>query len=436
MRILFIVPYAPNLIRTRPYNLIRYLNEGGHEVTLLTLYSSAEEQQDLTTLQNAGVRVISEPLSRSRSLLNSAGAFWTPEPLQAAYCWQPALAHRIDEVLRPVNGQPPVDVIHVEHLRGARYALHALTATRQIRPTNESHTVSDKHAIPVVWDSVDCISHLFQQAKTQSKSRFGRWITRFDLPRTEHYEGWLAWQFDTVLTTSTVDQEALLQLASAYRTGSPVIEVLPNGVDLDYFKPDPSVIREPATLVLSGKMSYHANVSMAVHLIDEIMPLVWAKRPDVQVQIVGKDPAPQVQALAAHPQVIVTGTVPDVRLYLQKATVAVAPITYGAGVQNKILEAMACATPVVATPIAARSLSTGPNHEILIGRDAVEFAAAILSLLEDPGWRTRVGDSGRAYVEVHHRWSRIVESLVKTYDTLILDSRTRGVKDATTQIDS
>ena len=120
------------------------------------------------------------------------------------------------------------------------------------------------------------------------------------------------------------------------------ITVLPNGVDLDYFCPSPEP-RRPATVVISGKMSYHANVTAALHLVEGIMPLVWRERPGVKVTIVGANPPRPIRQLAQRfpGQVEVTGTVPDVRPYLRRASLAAAPVPYGAGIQNKVLEAMA-----------------------------------------------------------------------------------------------
>ena len=111
------------------------------------------------------------------------------------------------------------------------------------------------------------------------------------------------------------------------------IAVLPNGVDLVHFNAN-GAPREPDTLVFSGKMSYHANETAVLHLVNEIMPLVWRKRQHVRLMIVGKDPSRAVQALAARhaPLVFVTGTVPDMRPYLQRSALAVVPVPYGAGI--------------------------------------------------------------------------------------------------------
>lgn len=395
MKILFVVPYVPNLIRVRPYNLIRALSERGHEVTVLTLWVNEQEQKQLEELQEIAHSVQALPMPAWRSLLNCVPALFSADPLQTVFSWQP-------ELVKHLNGRSPYDVIHVEHLRGARYGLHLKTNT---------------HA-PVIWDSVDCISHLFSQAATQSKSAVSRLRSLFELKRTKRYEGWLLDKFDHVLVTSSLDQRALLEL-NGDRPHAP-ISVLHNGVDLDYFSPAPFAEREKDTIVVSGKMSYHANVTMVMHLAKEIMPHVWAQKPEVKLWVVGKDPVREIEALSQHPNVTVTGTVPDLRDYLGRAAVAVTPITYGAGIQNKVLEAMACATPVVTTPKAVAAIDVEHNRELLIASTPKMFAQELVNLLADPDKQQRLAQAGRDYVEKYHSWSNIAARLENIYHTAIV----------------
>jgi polysaccharide biosynthesis protein PslH len=415
MNVLFVVPYAPTPIRTRPYNLLRGLARGGHNVTLATLWENEQERQALEELDNEGIRVISVRLAKIRSAWNCLRALPTATPLQAVYCWQPKL---MDNIQSAVDSRQ-YDIIHVEHLRGARYGLRI--------------TQSPNHP-PVVWDSVDCISHLFEQASRNSRSPFGRIVTRLELGRTRRYEGWLVNQFDHVLVTSSVDAAALsalpprltshssrpIDLQSAIINHKSEISILPNGVDLDYFA-STDAPREPETIVFSGKMSYHANVTAAIDLVNDIMPRVWQVRPNARVQIVGKDPPREIRELAMRhtPFATCTGTVPDIRPFLRGATVAVAPIAYGAGIQNKVLEAMACGTPVVATTQAVSALHVRDGEQLLIGNGAEAFARQVLRLLEDGDLRRRIGQAGRCYVEKNHDWDGIVSRLVETYAEVV-----------------
>ncbi|MCP4421386.1 MAG: glycosyltransferase [Chloroflexi bacterium] len=399
MNILFVVPYVPNLVRTRPYNLIRHLSARGNRVTVFTLWATEQERAELSHLKEICDDVHAIPMPLWHSLLNSALALPSRKPLQSVYSWKP-------ELVSHLNGNSHYDVVHVEHLRGSRYGLHLKENTN----------------LPVVWDSVDCITHLFRQAASQSKSIKGRLRSWLDLERTANYEGWLLDKFDHILVTSPVDREALLSLKLNGRKPAP-ISVLGNGVDVEHFSPDASVTREPATLVISGKMSYHANVTMTLHLVREILPHVWQQRPDVKLLVVGKDPTREIEALAENRNIIVTGTVDALPPYLQKATVAVAPITYGAGIQNKILEAMGCGTPVVTTPQATAALSIEPNKDILVADSPEACAQKIVGLLEDKKQQEMLSRNGRNYVEEHHHWPNVAAKLEKIYTEAIASSR-------------
>ena len=399
MRIAYIVPYVPNLIRTRPYNLINQLSRLGHEVVVFTLGSSSQDLIDAQTLRDKckDVHYYSHPVWHS--FINSAAALPSRKPLQSVYSWQKSIAIQISKHV----SRSKFDIVQVEHLRGSGYG--AFLKSRF--PT-----------MPVVWDSVDCISHLFEQAASQSRSFFGKFVTRFELSRTQKAEGDLACKFDHVLITSSSDKNALMKLVPGGKC-SPQISILTNGVDLDYFYPNPDIQRDPETIVFSGKMSYHANISMAQYLVAEIMPRIWKKRPAARLYIVGKDPSEDIKRLAKNPLITVTGTVDDIRPFLWRATVAVVPLLYGAGIQNKILEAMATRTPVVATGKALSSLQVQSENQLLACNDPDAFSQAVLRLVDDQDLQYRIGNSGADYVRTYHNWVSIASQLESIYHQIL-----------------
>ncbi|MGB9722728.1 MAG: glycosyltransferase [Chloroflexia bacterium] len=417
MDILFLTPYVPTPIRTRPYNLLKALAGRGHRIALfcvaqgegwLARSPAPDESAALEELRALGITVRAVVLPRLHSLLNCLRAFPTPLPLQAVYSWSPSLARLLHNALTTppdAPGPAPHALLHIEHLRAAHYGLRLQKQTRL--------------SIPMVWDSVDCISYLFEQSARASRSAFGRLVTRFELARTRRYEARLLRAFDRTLVTSPADAAALAALPSppASRPGpcalSPEPFILPNGVDLAYFHPD-NLPRRPE-VVFSGKMSYHANITAALYLAHEVMPRVWERRPDVQLTIAGSRPPRSVRALAGE-RVTVTGYVEDIRPFLRRAAVAVAPMPYGAGIQNKVLEAMACATPVVATPQAVAALRAHPGTHLRVGETSDELAAHILDLLEHPEAAEALGRAGRAYVEQHHDWQSAARQLENLYE--------------------
>jgi glycosyltransferase involved in cell wall biosynthesis len=268
--------------------------------------------------------------------------------------------------------------------------------------------------IPRVFDSVDSITHLFEQASRMAPRWRQRLMARVDLARTRRFEARVTRMFDRTLVTSPLDAEVLARLSGS---GDGHIVVVPNGVDLGYFRPSQSA-PDPATIVFSGKMSYHANAAAALHLARDIMPRVWAQRPDARLILAGKDPSPAVRALGEEPRIEVTGFVDDLRPYLWRATVAVSPLLYGAGIQNKVLEAMATGTPVVVAPRVCDALRAQPDRDLLVAEDAERFAGRILNLIGDPAQRDQIGPAGRQYVEQYHDWNKIAQTLIGVYHTV------------------
>jgi polysaccharide biosynthesis protein PslH len=398
MRILFIAPYTPSPIRVRPYQFIRALAHRQHAITLVCPTHAPEDEQQLAALRSICEQVVSVPQGRFTAPRNYLQALPGTLPLQAVH----SLNQRLVASIRDAARSGRYDAIHIEHLRGAQLGIAALTGLPL--------------TTPVVFDAVDCISLLFERALRRSPAPAARLMAFIDMARTRRYEAHYQDRFSCVVATSPEDRWALETLRQHY--GLPParpIEIVPNGVDLTYFAPQPTR-REATTLVFSGKMSYHANHAAAVYLIEEIMPLIWQQRPDVQLKIVGANPAPALQALAQHhEQIEVTGYVADLRPYLSTASIALCPIRYGVGIQNKVLEAMAMATPVIAAPQATVALHARPESELLLAANATEFARQTLRLLDDPQRQAMLGFQGRRYVERYHAWEASAATLEHCY---------------------
>ena len=401
MRVLFITPYLPSLIRVRPFNLIRTLALRGHQITLLALRPPSEDSGGFADLQGWCQSVHVVELPRWRPLWNGLRTLPTSVPFQASYSRSPQMNQLIDRRL----SDDDFDVIHLEHLRGAELG----------------RGFNIHHSPPIVFDAVDSISLLFERAAQGAPRWKSRLLARIDLNRTRDYEGKFLQRFSRVLVTSPDDRDALAKLSqlNGGDTGTNKrLVVLPNGVDLNYFKPLQER-RQPNTVIFSGKMSYHANTAAALDLVQSIMPAVWVERPQTQVWLVGKDPPAVVRELAKDPRVKVTGTVPDIRPHLGRATLSVSPLRYSVGIQNKVLEAMAMGTPVITTSGACRALMVEPDTHLLVGDTIPSLAQAILWLLGDADKRHRLGRAGRTFVENHHDWDSIAALLEAVYQESI-----------------
>lgn len=187
------------------------------------------------------------------------------------------------------------------------------------------------------------------------------------------------------------------------------VRALPNGIDLAFY--DPAAAFAPLEappagplLVFTGQMSYRPNVEAVTAFAGEVLPLVRRAHPDACFAIVGRDPTEAVKALADRPGVIVTGEVADVRPWLAAASVAVTPLAIARGVQNKVLEAMAMARPVVASPGAFRGIEAVPGRDLVVAEGAEAQTAAIIALIGDPQRAAAMGKAARRRMVDGYSW--------------------------------
>jgi len=178
----------------------------------------------------------------------------------------------------------------------------------------------------------------------------------------------------------------------------------PHGVDVDRFAPRTDVAEEPFTLVFNGVLRTYTNVHAITWFAEHVWPLVRADEPRAKLLIVGRDPRPEVLALAELDGVTVTGEVADPADYIARAAVCVNPVQVGAGMQNKLIEFMAMEKAVVATSVANEGIRAAPGEHLVIADDARAFADAVLALLADPARRAALARAARAYILEHWTW--------------------------------
>jgi sugar transferase (PEP-CTERM/EpsH1 system associated) len=194
---------------------------------------------------------------------------------------------------------------------------------------------------------------------------------------------------------------------------------VPNGVDSDYFSPERAYANPyeagGPTLVFVGAMDYWPNVDAVTHFARSILPVVRARFATLRFVIVGSNPAPEVEALARDPGIIVTGRVPDVRPYMAHAAAIVAPLRVARGVQNKVLEGMAMAKPVIASPEALTGITAVIGAEILRAATPEEFVGAIdQAIMTEQG--SVIGSQARRRVIADYEWAASLRQLDAAID--------------------
>jgi sugar transferase (PEP-CTERM/EpsH1 system associated) len=382
MRILCLtarLPHPPNRgDRLRAYNFIKSLARQ-HELHLVSFISHDDERANIKPLNKfcQDVRVVH--VSRARSILSVGTNIWRSIPLQAIYYRSEAMQHLVDQKLSEVD----FDAAYIHLFRMAPYLAHS---TRLYR----------------IVDLTDVISREIERSLSY-RSIVSRLIYTIEKPRIQRYERFVANTFEEVWLISEADRQALATICPSAN-----IQVVTNGIDTDRFYPTGIPIL-PNSLIFTGHMGVAHNVDAATQLAQHVLPLIQKEIPDCTLQIIGAEPLPIIQKLALNPTITVTGYVPDLNDYLNRAALFVAPLRFAAGVQNKVLEAMATARPVITTSIVNEGLGAIPGKEIIIADTSQELAEQVVILLRDQALASNIGQNGMNYVRQKYSWNMVLE---------------------------
>ena len=372
------LPYPPNKgDKVRSHAFLRHLS-ARHRVFLGTFVDDPADWLHLEALKRmcAGLHV--EPIVPWRRRLASLASLTGAEPASLAYF----RSARLEEWVRGTVRDERIERAFVFSSPMAQYVLDL--------PLRACVDFVD-------LDSAKWAEYALRRAWPASA------VYRREAERLLDYESMVASRADSSLFVT--DEERRRLVAHAPATAERVATVA-NGVDSDYFSPtrqfdSPFAAGEQA-IVFTGAMDYWPNIDAAVWFAREVLPLIRRHRA-TRFYVVGMNPHPAVRALAGDPAVTVTGRVADVRPYLSHAAVVVAPLRVARGIQNKVLEAMAMAKPVVASTACAGGLSARAGFEFDAAADAPSFAKAVLAAME--GERAHaLGANGRAWVLRHYTW--------------------------------
>jgi sugar transferase (PEP-CTERM/EpsH1 system associated) len=377
------IPYPPNKgDKIRSYHLLKHLARH-YRVHLATFVDDPDDWQYVPHVEAlcasshfAGMKPL---LARVRSLQ----ALVKNRSLSLEYYRDASLARWVDDTV----AKHRIERVLVFSSSMAQYADRYRSARR-------------------VVDFVDVDSDKWRQYADQ-KSWPMSWLYRYEARQLLAYERRVARDYDASLFVSAPEADLFRQLAPE---STAKIGHFSNGVDTDYFSPDqphadPYAPGERA-LVFTGAMDYWPNVDAVQWFAADVFPQLRERFGEVKFYIVGSRPAPAVQELAKLPGVVVTGTVPDVRPYIAHAAVSVAPLRIARGIQNKVLEAMAMATPVVVSPQALEGIDAVPGSELVLAEDAGAFVDAVTALLAgQDSAAAAIGAAARAKVQRSYSWS-------------------------------
>ena len=392
------IPYPPDKgDKIRSFHELVYFKEKGWKIHLCTFMDDPEDRQHISSLKKYCETLAVFNLPAFRQKLSMARAFLQKKPLSVGAFYHFKAQKYVDNIL----ANYPVQAFFCFCAPMAEYLFCS-----KFKPLEKADKSLSRAASQTFFmDFVDVDSEkwaLYAQNNTGAKS----WIYNLENKLLSKYEQKVAIYFDGVSVVSRSEAELLSkmngQLAKVYAFG--------NGVDLNYFKPQQSLGKstehsKTCKLVFCGQMDYYPNIDAMLWFAEEVLPKLKAHLPALQLTIVGSRPTRDIQKMAQDHEIQVTGRVKDVRPYLNQAHISIAPIRIARGVQNKVLEAMAMAKPVVATEQAFEGIDAKANQDLLVTQAEPEtFAQAISELFKDPLQASRMAVSARQRIEKHYSW--------------------------------
>lgn len=402
-RILMVTPLLPH---PRPVNggeMVRFGQlralAGEHRVTLLSFIRPDDPAEDeaVAIFREMGVRVET-----------------VPRPLPAGLG---GVARRVRLAGRWVAGSDPLRALSFADRRMQERVTALLAAERfdLVQVEDNAMGAYDYGTVtPRVLTEQDVTTDAVRQGGVLGAVESGRW---------RRFQRGVWRRFDQLQLYTERDAAAVRALAPELAGR---LSVNPFGIDMPG-RPA-AELEVPETVVFVGGFLHAPNVDAALWIVGEIMPRVWAARPDVRLQIVGSFPPRRVRALAGD-RVLVTGRVPAVEPYLERAAVVLAPVRTGGGMRVKVLQAMAMGKAVVTTPLGAEGLWIGGGDEppCDIADDPAALAASTVRLLADGASRHALGARARAFVAAHHSWDAYARRLARIHDRVVRERGAAGV---------
>ncbi len=372
--------------RIRTYNMLRALRRE-HRVTYVTLDDGGAAPDAVERAAEYADELVRVPFrtaaKRSPKFYGELLAnVFSPLPYAVAKYRSAALRRAIEELV----ARGTVDVVVCDFLAPSLN----VPAGLPVRTVLFQHNVE-----AMIW----------RRHAEVARGAVARRYFREQWRRMEAFERAECRRFDHVIAVSAEDRDVF---RSAY--GVPSASDVPTGVDVDFFRPSGGVAREPLDMVFTGSMDWLPNEDGILWFTDEVLPRIRDRVPGATLTVVGRNPPARIRALAERdPLVRVTGTVPDVRPYIERAAVFVVPLRIGGGTRLKIFEAMAMERAVVSTAIGAEGLPVAHGENVLLADAPQDFADAVTGLLEAPDRAGTIGASAAHLVRSSFGWDRVAD---------------------------
>lgn len=255
--------------------------------------------------------------------------------------------------------------------------------------------------VPVVFFAHNVEYMILKRLAAAQTSPVRRALLEIEWRKMRRYEAEICRRARLTVAVSPQDRDML-----AADAGNVAIRAVPTGVDTGYFKPN-GTSEKPLEIVFTGSMDWHPNEDAILHFITEILPAVRRELPQASLTVVGRNPSSILRRAAAEAGVKVTGTVEDVRPYIDAAAVYVVPLRVGGGTRLKVFEALSMGKAVVSTAVGVEGLPLSPGEHYLRADEPAAFASAVVALLRNPERRRALGQAGQQLTHARYAWPQV-----------------------------
>lgn len=390
MQILFIASRIPFPLvqgdRLVCYRRLKALSQH-HQITLLTFYQSQSELQHLHQIEGMCHKIHLVHLPKWKSAYNCAtNIVAAHRPFQVAYYKSAEFQATLDRI----TSETKFDLAHYFLLRMAEYRVPSyLTQIIELIDSMQANLSS----------------------RLKIEKPISKILIREELKRITQYEPTVVNNFRNAILVSDLDAEFFTQ-------SSKKIDIIPLGIDIDIFRPQPSEPHDTVRLIFAGHMSYSPNIYAVQWFVDNCWTKLQQLCPNTELIIAGSDAPPEIVKLGERENITVTGHVDSMADTLAQADIAVIPMQSGSGMQNKVLEAMSCGLPTIVTTCGLGAITAVSGEHLVVADAPDDFINQIVKLAKNQQERAEIGQRARLLIEKNYSWDYADQQIESIYESI------------------
>jgi len=375
------------------FNITKFLSLRGNNITFITF--SSNYKTDYQELQKY-CRVLTVQKNNKNSKIGALLSFFSKIP----YTHKKYLCSELFNLIDKELNNNSYDIVHIDHLHMSNYGKY----------------IKKKYNLPIVLREHNYETLIWKRLYENEKNYLKKMFFKNQYSKIKIYEPEECKFFDKCLMVTKDDLNKLLS-----RNNNINAEVVPAGVDIDYFSNFNKIPIQKKTILFIGSLEWLPNLDAFKWFYKKIFPLILKKVPDVKLYVIGKNPPDDVKNIK-DPNVEIFGMVDDIRSYVSKANICVVPLRIGGGIRIKILELLSMKKAIVTTNIGIEGIDVIDGEHVIVKDTENDFADTVISLFDNDELVNRLGFNGYNLVKNKYSWNIIAEQIENIYKKIIINN--------------